>query len=296
MPFNKITSNGENFIRTVCSGTGNSLLSGRNNYNLPYSSVQDTPTIFTTNVEYYGQLVTTNQELGEALIYWFNLYSEQYDLDANIIAAQAYVESKYKVWNYSPTGAMGISQFISSSFNSIAIANNHNILPKFTTGEIDRLTLDIENPLDELSFQFNSKINSIRETARENKTQQHINITNNPDLVIKAQCRFMRFISDRNNNLASSSLFAYNRGSGLTSKTYPEIINKAEKNPKVGNIKEGLDYVLLIFNCLGDKNNEFTPITPKPKGISFGYEKKLKLGEPFDLYKADVDASNQKYN
>src|SRR5690606_12410655 len=59
-----------------------------------------------------NRLITTNDQLALQLIKWYNYYAKEYEIDANIIAAQGFAESAYKVWVFPQTSnAGGISQF-----------------------------------------------------------------------------------------------------------------------------------------------------------------------------------------
>ena len=75
MPFKKLTGHGVLFIATVCKGTGNSLLKGKMPYKLKNSNVPES-TIFDAKPKNdQGVLITTNEDLGLALIGWFNDYA-----------------------------------------------------------------------------------------------------------------------------------------------------------------------------------------------------------------------------
>ena len=117
---NKIlTNHGKTFIKNVTdyftrTNGDNSLLSGKNGI-LPYSD-ETTNKIWTANVINIktNSPITNNSQLGDYLIYLFDLYAKQYDIDANVIAAQAFEESEYRIWVYPNTGstASSISQIV----------------------------------------------------------------------------------------------------------------------------------------------------------------------------------------
>ena len=44
--------------------------------------------------------IANGVELAEAIIYWYDFYAKMYELDANVLAAQAYTESAYTLWTY----------------------------------------------------------------------------------------------------------------------------------------------------------------------------------------------------
>ena len=288
MSFKKLTNEGKKFIRTITKGDGNSLLTGRNRYTLPFSDLEGITTTFTSNaLDRFGRPITTNSQLGESLIFWFDFYAKQYDIDANIIAAQAYQESVYKVWNYAATStASGISQFIGITVYD-TIIKNRGVSPNFFASEIAKITKNLELPdqLDSYKQRGKGTSPSSRKRARTNRSKLHQNIIDNPDLMIKAQCKLMRTIADRNNRLASNSLFAYNRGSGLRGTTYTEIIRKTSQEKGNEYIKEGIIYVERIFGYLGDKDNTEVSLPSVVKGIWFGYD----IDFTFDDFIADLD-------
>lgn len=266
----KLTEEGKKFIRTVCSGTNSSKLVGKNSYNLPFSTIENTETVFKSNaIDQFGKPIITNNQLAEALIFWFNKYSEIYDLDANIIAAQAYAESAYNVWTYAPkpSSASGISQFIGAAFFDVVI-RDFGPEPHFSLEEKNKLTQNIINPTLITSY---TKFNT-NSDARNNRKFLHQNIIDNPELMIKAQCKLMKYISNRNNSLASSTLFAYNRGSGYKSNDYLSLVKYVANEKGSDYIKEGINYVEKIFGFLGDKNNTKVANLNKPTGVWFGYD------------------------
>jgi hypothetical protein len=264
-----LTEKGKTFIRNACNGTGNSLLSGNNGV-LPYSIPEINET-WTSNPNINGN-IKTNQQLGEALINWFNEFGNLYKIDPNIIAAQAYQESAYNVWNYvsiknNPVStAGGISQFIMTTiYNQI-----FNINKKFFS-QIEKNALTVgflTNPSLPSSF-------NVDNDGQKNRPFLHQNITDNPKIMIKAQFVYMKYISDKfTKGTASSTLFGYSRGENLCTPSYSTSIQKiAAYN---GSQLEGVNYVLSIFNFLF-KN--------------FGYDD-LGMNLPFDSYKAEVDETN----
>jgi hypothetical protein len=294
MAFKKITSTGENFITTVCSGSGNDLLSGSNSYRLIFSNDPPNTTYTASPKDRNGNIITTNAQLGRELIYWFNEYSKLFDLDANIIAAQAFIESKYVLWAFpSPTlksSAQGITQFISSTLYDVAIANrgaasNSSVL--FTDEEIDRLTNGLTDPRLPSSYIYSD--NNSNSTAKANRIQLFQNCMDNPDLLIKAQCRLMKGISFRAADNAASTLFGYNQGPAYVRSTWTATLKRAqpEKLPQ-SRFNDGIEYVNRIFRVLGDKEYK----QHKPRGIWFGYE--IDFG--FDEFTADVATSGSDIN
>jgi len=264
MAYKPLTNKGKEFIRTRCTSAGDRL-SGKQNYALGRSNVP-AGTVFTSNAYNDGdpkttvddrEKITTNEQLAENLITWFNYYAEEYLLDANIMAAQCYVESNYNLWAFSYGGkrgssAMGITQFIDVSIYDIIFKNSYSFEPEIVllghnlTGD----TSDIRTIVPYYNNQAASIISTPTTNARAiaNRKQLFQNIVDNPKAMIKAQCHLMHKIGERNNNLAASSLFAYNRAASLRSKTYNEAIDKAVK--KKIRIEEGTSYVDKIFKLL----------------------------------------------
>ena len=210
----------------------------------------------------------------------YNMYGEMYDLDANIVLAQSYVESGLKVWNYAPynSTATGISQFLIGNIYDVIIMNKYNINPKFSQNEINLMINNVIEPYNENSYMvgdtkelnINDKNFKTRSKSRKNRYNLLINAMNNPDLIIKAQFRFMKYIAQRNNNIASNTLFAYNRGSNYKAENYIDLVNYVRRVEGGEYIKEGVKYVEKIFGLLGDKDN--INIKNKPKGVYFGYK------------------------
>ena len=97
-----LTKTGESFIKTICSGTStNTLISGKYRYNLPLSDLQFVPTTFTADMkDRNGSGIGNNAQLGDELVFWFNKYAEEANIDANLLAAQAYIDSGYRAWHY----------------------------------------------------------------------------------------------------------------------------------------------------------------------------------------------------
>lgn len=300
----QLTPEGKNFIRNVCinENQNNRLLTGNASKNIgnkiglpntepptPNSYVwvckpkfPDNPTTFEGN-----RIITTGTELAEALIIWFNTLGKRYQIDANIMAAQAYVESKFQLWTYSST-AMGISQFTMETIYTVLVNNFNEGLNNIDIQNRNIITSGLTNPLDINSYRINEGKSRI---PNQNKAILHQNLCDNPQILLEAQFKYMRRLSDRTNNLASSALFCYNRGSAFAMSTYSTTIEKA-KNYKSGNdseyYKEGVDYVLKTFIVLGDKSNAlaFNGRKTKTKNIYFGYDHLFKY----------IDNKNEEFN
>jgi len=268
--FKPLTKNAEAFINQVVSLTGSSNFSG----SLPYAlgrSNEVPNTVYTGNPMYRGAPITSAQDYGAALIFWFNQYCEEYTLDANIMAAQVYVESGYRLWEYSNSGdsvkssAMGITQLYDNEIWDLFFTtpNEEVALPKDQTlydDQTDIIGLNLSGDITDIRNIVPYLDNSTPETnaiALANRKQLFQNIMNNTEIVIQGLCRFMSEIGDRNNNLAASSLFAYATDGYLASKTYNEVINNAAKANL--QVKPGIDYVEKIFKVLGGKYKTSLP-------------------------------------
>lgn len=274
----KITKSGEEFIRetirkiSVSKGE-KSMLEGRNSYNLPFSDKIDEQIIWKANVfNLKGNVIQNNSQYADFIIESLNKNAENYNLDANILAAQCYAESLFKSWNYAKTStASGISQFtMLTVYDGIYEKNflNNDEKNLIIKNMVDPSLKTSWIGVDPKNSNENDKIRQ-----RKNRTILFQNIIDNPNIMIKLQCALMRFIANRNDNLASSTLFAYNRGSGLRAESYVKLVEKTAK--RFGNeyIVEGVKYVEKIFGFLGDKNNEFIKTLPNDvKGLSFGYK------------------------
>jgi hypothetical protein len=309
MAYRKLTVEGKDYIKAACNGNGNSLLSGKSRdkitkpsseyYNPngvlplfyprpPRTSINEYNTWVNNIVSWISNPaingnITTDSQLGDALIKWYNKYGEIFEMDANVMAAQAYQESRYRVWAYPLTStASGISQFTSDTAVDIIINNKHtkeieatlpntnpNLL-KFSDAEIAKITKNVTGEIkDNATYDIGSAL------GRKNRPIMHQNITDNPELLIKAQYRYMKYIASRCNSLTSATLFGYSRGPyGYAYSSYILAINKASQHAPVGGKPyedEGINYVFNIFCILGDKNNELSK--NKINGHYFGYDK-----------------------
>jgi hypothetical protein len=283
MAYKQLTKKGEEFILNRClanSAFGNNRFTGKRKFALPKSN-NDASVVYTaTPVDEQNLPITNATQLAKNLISWFNRYSKDYLLDANIVAAQAYAESGYNLWIYSEGGAMGLPQFLDSAFYDTIIKNSHQfddeiaILTDGISGDIK----DVRTILPNFSTRDKTIVSTSDTTAlaKSNRTILFQNIINNPRMMIKAQCYLMNFIGQRNNNLAASTLFAYNRGGYLTSTSYDDMIEKTQKRYGKEYIKEGLTYVNRIFNLLAGKE----PLVP----VGFGYD--------IDFVEADLKFTN----
>lgn len=282
-----LTEKGKTFIRSKCSGTGNSLLYGKSPYKikdtkskyynpdgvLPFCDPPTSPTkMWLASPKYEGKTITTNADFGEALIKWYDKYAKLYLLDANVLAAQAFQESGYKAWNYPLTStASGLCQFINDAvFDWIIDTKKYtSITPVFTTAEIALITKDIAG--NKNNFKETYSVGSIQ--GKQNRPILHQNVIDNTEIMIKAQFRYMKNMSIRVDSLTSSALFGYSRGPGNAAASYATSIAKAKVYNTSGTYhEEGVDYVYKIFKLLYD-NFGYTflemGVTPDPKFDKF---------------------------
>lgn len=257
----KLGEENEKYIKNYM-GAGNGWVSGKNKYVLPFTEPATSPTkIWTSNAAINGG-ITTNAELAEALISWYDEYAVLFKLDANIMIAQAIAESDLKIWNYAGvwSSAMSITQFVIESLHEVLISDKYG---KFTDVERQAITKDITG------YTYTSKRGDNSQPkdpfyisgpdGRGNRAQLQQNTIDNPKIMIKAQYVYMDFIAKRCDNVASCALFGYNRGPYLNATpkdSYAAWISAASKFPNSPNgngyEEEGIGYVYNIFKNLYD--------------------------------------------
>lgn len=256
-----LSKQGKEFLRDKIKGSGNSFLSGKaadkvsGKYALPKCRPPcDYDKLWTSNPEINGG-IRTNDEYATALIKWYNNYAEEFELDANIMMAQAVQESGLIVWNYSRS-AMGISQFVDLTFYSGILENKRG---NFDDTELAALTTDLIGFTYQAGVKISNSLPFLTKNpeGRGNKAQIHQNITDNPEIMIKAQFDQMKWLGSKSGDVASCCLFRYNRGLIIskTTDSYSELIQAAHdygvrKNKPYDYEKEGIDYVFDIFVIL----------------------------------------------
>ena len=258
MTVTKLRKDGENFIRSKCKGSGNSKLrgsatdkSGYNKYNptavLPYCSPLTTTSKLCISNSTINGGITTNGELAEALIKWYNKYAEEFSMDANIMAAQAYHESAYIIWNYAVNStASGISQFIDATIYDIIMRNSRGGMSAADKEAISKNMIDYTYPEKPTHPPFLTDY----DLGRQNRPILHQNIIDNPEIMIKAQFAYMKGISTQCDALASCTLFGYSRGPAhIKSSSYSAAIASAKSKGKSYE-SEGIKYVYKIFKTL----------------------------------------------
>lgn len=314
MPYQGLTTEGKKFITTVCEKGGSRMLSGKNSYEFPFSELPYSTQLWTSNILHNGKKITNGTELANALIDWYSKYSKTNDVDANILAAQGYVESGYITWNYAQyeSTASGIIQMLMPTIWSIFAEKLKN-MPTVSDKDISKedytkITKGLKSPTLLSSYQVGG---DEKETAKYNRPILHQNVIDNLEIMIKAQCNYMSWISNRCDDYASSALFCYNRGPSYAKKTYSETVQDCVNRSKEDYYLEGVKYVLKIFGVLGDKDNTYLTGKGmskgyKPVGIYFGYDdryfptvnnvvspRNLRLNETWNPFNANVGESGQ---
>lgn len=279
--YTKLTDIGKKFITHVCDVDGRTLLEGKNGI-LPFCQPPSTDVVWSSNAKYDGVIIADNRKLGIALIKWFDYYGDIFQMDANVIAAQSYVESSYNIWWYlDKSTASGIAQINSIDIYAIVVNNRYaeKELYRFSDIEISAITKNwIGNKYDPNTY------NMEFDAGRTNRAILHQNMIDNPEIMIKAQYCYMKYISNKCKGVASSTLFGYCIGNDVVFPSYSKSISSAKN--KYGNDYEltGINYVYDVFRILGDKEND-------SKHGYFGYDDKVQWKKPFDKFQAEVSES-----
>lgn len=217
--YKEITEIGKSFIKRSVNSIN--IISGL--HTNKYSSLDYITFTSTYNINSYSDLIDL-----------FEKYAKEYDLDANIVAANTFEESNFKFWEYSSTGALGISQITRVKWKDVFRSNS------ILTPEEKELILP--------SSIFYSE-DSISNT--DNLVTLHTNICNHPDISIKYQCHILANIAKKSDNLASVALLCYNQGEKFISSDYDVSLLKLQNDPKYsGNYNEGFNHVVKVFNRL----------------------------------------------
>lgn len=246
-----LTGKGEDFIIEKC-GTGVSMVQGNNNYVLPYANPPISPNYIWVSDSNINGGISDNTHLAGELINWYNYYGGLYDLDPNIMVAQAFNESGFKIWNYSKTGALGLTQFLAGTLWDVIISNNYG---DFTNDERMAITKNIDGYIfSSTRSQPKTPFYTGYDSGRLNRAQLHQNIIDNPKIMIKAQFVYMRHTTKLANGIASCALFGYNRGPDfIKGGSYTNTILDTISRKGFGYEIEGINYVYKIFKLLYDK-------------------------------------------
>lgn len=292
MEAKKLTNEGINFIKAVSNyftrtyNNDRYLLEG-NRGKLPKSD-SDANKVWVANITniYTNKPVTNNNQLIDYLIQLYSGYSAQFGVDPNIMAAQGFQESEFIAWAYAGAGsASGVAQIVMATMYDLIYNPSKRWL---TDDEKNKIINGLSNPetpsswLNTEKSEYENEDDIARQYA--NHSILHQNIIDNPDISIKLQCRLMDYIAKRNNNLASTALFFYNRGSQLRANNYIQAINRTASVRGNDYCNEGLIYVENIFGYLGDKNHQYVKnkgsFKSYVKGYWFGYDIKFNF-DPF---------------
>lgn len=276
MPFKPITDAGLKFVADICnSGTPGDKLRGISiaggmpitlaKSNIVPGTIVDSTIAYNggTPAQINGLPITSNTQLPGALAYWYTKYckEDQYDLNANILIAQPYMESGYKLWIYNAYSDMGLAQMKIITAWDIMLTNNYsNITPLFTQDEINTLSLGFTHPVSYYTnLSHNNGYNfNVFHNDPNNVTALYYNMINNPELCVKGQCRLMKYNAIPCNHIASSTIACYAKGNAYNSTTYVGVLNNILNG--VGKITGSQDiynlaksYVNKIFQILRDE-------------------------------------------
>lgn len=262
MGYVKITETGKKFITETCVANTN-LFNNTQRIALPKSNAQPNTTY--TAVIFDGNTpINTGKLFADYLIKYIEIYASQFLLDANIVAAQIYIESKFSPANFDNHYKMGISGLIDYEFYSYIFDSNGKS-DTITTTDIQRFsknisgdTSNIKSYIPYLNIKNNTdKLNEIKSNksdtalAKYNRTILYQNIIDNPYLSIYIQCLLLSTYGGVNKNLASSSLLNYYLRSNQSGESYMDSVNK---NKKIfGDINLAVFYVDNIFKVLSGK-------------------------------------------
>jgi len=295
----RLTSKALEFITYVCIGNNkknsgndpnnNNLLKG-NNKILQYSNKVD-KTWVANIVDADGNSIKKNEDLPPLLVYLFSYFANRYNIDPNILAAQCYVLTKYRMWYYDSYNS-GVNLFSMPNVYKYIISNSSSISPKMTEEEISTITAGLTNP--DVKSSYNVVNGGAVMTL--NRPILHQNMIDNPAIMIKAQARYLKYLADnQSSKLASTTLFSYSAGEQYAETTYTRSIEKANNLLADKLVTKATDIVLRTFGVLGDKDNDALPKNPKykPKGYYFGYEEHVRLKEKFDSFSANAVESKR---
>lgn len=310
----KITGTGKKFIEYVCEKNFDDLMSGKNGP-MPYSYDENNIIVdktWVSKASYLGKQITDHSMLSTALIKWFEDAADESGLDPNILAAQAYVESGYKLWYYSKKSNTkgGISQLAMEDIYALVVNDFGGSDPAMNVEtDVEPIIIGLEDGESSTSYQPVNKNSDTQLISKKNRPILHQNIIDNPRIMIKAQAKYMKYFADNCNKLASTSLFCYNRGAKYMSGSYTRTIDlfkqvNGDQSNNNNKLVLGLDYVLKVFGVLGDKDNRLKKYRKyKPTGKYFSYDDLFKynggddlvdnpnVNENFDAFVANVRES-----
>lgn len=275
--FKTITPQGIEFIKWVCSGVdknGSNKLSGKYPYNMKDGGIRANELVTANIIDHNGRTITNTSQYADAIIYWYNKYGEEFNINPNVLAAQGYQESAYKAYAYPESStAMGISQFTVDTIHQYII---NNFSGAFTESEIAKITNGI-TPIAGNSIKYkrnyivsNEWPRSDAEVAIANKPILFRNVINNLDIMIKVQANYLRVISDFNNNIVASALSLYyagpkigkrngkiftNIGNGNGTTNFGAVVDALNSGYPSNRLNEALTYSRLIIDLLSNNRS-----------------------------------------
>lgn len=255
MGYKPLTQKGKEYIKNAITKNGSNTFTGKNKYAVIGTTIPQGTLITSKAYDDNGVQTTDLNKFINLVIKWVEQYAKQYEIDANVLSAQQSAESRYLPWNYSQSGAIGFTQFTVTTIIDWIFTRK-----KLTDEEYDTIANGINGDVTKKSTFFTSGNQSqvYNQIRLDNKTKLFQNVVDNPKIMIHAQASLMGYLSGRNSKIAASTLFAYNRASGLSSTSYVDAIStlvngrQSPKFPKQGKpySEEGLKYVSIIFNLL----------------------------------------------
>lgn len=260
MSYRPISDNGVLFIKDICKNTEN-IFTIQKKLKLPKSNALESEAYTAVIVD--GIIpIDTSDKYADYLIKYINQYSQLYVLDANFVAAQIYIESKYSPVYYNESYKMGISGLIDYEFYKHLLSPSDDL----TEDDVTRITTNItvvegndvyslKTYLPNVNLEYKED-NDFPTKSSDAETNNAIanrkaffqNVINNPYLSIFTQCVLLSTDGSTNKNLASSSLLNYFLRSNETSSTYMELVNKNKR--LYGDIDTALKYVDDIFRVM----------------------------------------------
>ena len=278
----ELTEHGKSFMRKVGEHYGNndnSLLQGNNGI-LPFSNETDANKVWVANVKDIfndNRPVKTNSQFIEYLINLYIEYADEFNVDANIVAAQGFEESEYKTWYYHTDDirVLTSASIAQLPMDMMYYAIYDEELTWLDDNQKNKIINGMEKPDLPSSWRNVENIDpsgKIEDRQRSNHSVFHQNMIDNPDIVVFIQCRFISYISLNNGNYASSSLFAYNSNWKNKSTNYIQLLNEFDKKEDVDDTIKQCEYVERIFGYLGDpKQENIKKLRPYVRGFSFNY-------------------------
>jgi hypothetical protein len=178
------------------------------------------------------------------------------------MAAQAHQESGYNVWAYPLSStASGISQFVVEALYDVVINSragiNQYVPILITPPEIALITKNINGDLTDINtYKVKTQL------GRENRPTLHQNVIDNPEIMIKAQYRYMKYIHDYKKFNEGINWSKFNPikmlNSGIESIKSFLIWNKESKDPMFYKVRNIVDFIienLETFNKVLEKSD-----------------------------------------